>query len=232
VDREITTDTAVLERLAEPAGKDVLDVGCGFGELVRALARGGARPIGLETSEEQLASARERDPDRVGGYLVGRAEALPLSRASVDLVVFMRSLHHVAIGEMTAALSEARRVLRPGGAVYVAEPLTEGSFYELVNLVEDEREVRQAAQQALAREVATGLRRVSTVEYAVEGLYRGVEAFRARVLGADPGREPIFEARRSEIEEAFERLGEPGEEPGQRRFLQPMRADLLRPPVP
>ena len=89
------TDTSMLERLVAPAGKDVVDIGCGGGALVRDLAAAGARPIGIEISEAQLATARARDDGSGARYLVGRAEALPLEDGSVDVVVFMRSLHHV-----------------------------------------------------------------------------------------------------------------------------------------
>jgi SAM-dependent methyltransferase len=223
---ELTTDTTVLQRLVAPAGLDVLDVGCGPGALVRELTATGARAIGLEISDEQLASARRRDPD--GQYLVGRAEQLPLEDATVDLVVFMRALHHIPIRHMTGALSEAQRVLRPGGAVYVAEPLAQGSFFELTSLVEDELAVRRAAQDALSRAGEAGLERLSTTDYVVEARLQGVEALRRRLTAVDPDRASVFEARRDEIAAAFDRLGEPGEQPGERVFHQPMRADLLR----
>ena len=111
----------------------------------------GARVTGVEISEGQLANAVARDPDGNARYLIGRAEQLPLEDASVDVALFMRSLHHVPIPELTHALAEARRVLRPGGIVYVSEPLAEGDYFELVSLVEDEDEVRAAAQQALGK---------------------------------------------------------------------------------
>src|ERR1700742_1383868 len=170
------TDTSMLERLVAPAGKDVVDVGCGGGGLVRELAAAGARPIGIEISEAQLATARARD-DGSGDArsLVGRAESLPLDNASVDLVVFMRSLHHVPPEHLKAGLREAHRVLRSDGAVYVAEPLAEGDFFALTSLVEDELEVRRAAQAALADAGRAGLERAVTVDYAVTACLAGVE---------------------------------------------------------
>jgi SAM-dependent methyltransferase len=184
---------------------------------------------GLEISEEQLATAIARDPGSGARYLIGRAEQLPLADGSVDAAVFMRTLHHVPTADLTPALSEACRVLRPGGIVYVAEPLPQGDYFELTSLVEDELEVRRAAQNALSEAARAGLERVRTVDYGVRLRIAGLPAFRARTVSVDPQRAEVFDARRAELAEAFERLGEPGAQPGERCFVQPMRADVLRP---
>jgi SAM-dependent methyltransferase len=227
--REVTTDLSMLERLVEPGGKDVLDIGCGGGDLVRDLADRGARVIGVEISAEQLAPAIACDGGRGARYLVGRAQELPLDDASVDVAVFVRALHHVPPPDLTQALREACRVLRPGGKVYVAEPLAEGDYFALTSLVEDELEVREAAQSALAQAALAGLDRASTVDYDVRLCIADLAAFRSRTLSVDPRRAGIFDARRAELAVAFERLGEAGERPGERCFLQPMRVDVLRP---
>jgi SAM-dependent methyltransferase len=230
VSPEVTSDLAMLERLVPPAGKDVVDVGCGDGALVRALTDLGAHVTGVEVSESQLATAIERDDGRGARYLVGRAERLPLGDASVDLAVFMRSFHHIPAEDLDAALAEARRVIRPGGAVYVAEPLAEGSFFELTRLVDDETEVRGAAQAALARAPSAGLRREATIDYDAPLSIAGLAGLRARVVAADPRRAARFDELGAELAEGLERLGAPGERPGERRFLHPMRADVLRAP--
>jgi SAM-dependent methyltransferase len=223
--RELTTDLDVLARLVELEGRDLLDVGCGSGALVRELEGRGARATGLEITEGQLGDARAQG---VGRFVVGRAEALPLADESVDAVVFMRSLHHVAEEAMIPALADARRVLRPGGTVYVAEPLAEGDFFELVSIVDDETEVREAAQRAIADAGRAGLERVAAVEYAVAGVTSGIGALRRRVVGVDPARAEIFDAREPQLAEAFARLGTPVG--GGRRFEAPMRADVLTSP--
>ncbi|HWE14710.1 MAG TPA: class I SAM-dependent methyltransferase [Solirubrobacteraceae bacterium] len=216
----------------QPAGKDVVDIGCGGGHLVRDLAAGGAGGgcvIGIEISADQLAGALAADGHGAGRYLVGRAEQLPLADGSVDLAVFMRTLHHVPVPELIPALREARRVLRPDGAVYVAEPLPEGDFFALTSLVEDEVEVRRAAQRALGDAAQAGLRRVQTLEYQVTIRIADVAAYHRRTVSVDPGRAAILDARHAEIADAFSRLGTPGERPGERCFVQPMRADVLHP---
>jgi ubiquinone/menaquinone biosynthesis C-methylase UbiE len=225
--REAATDLEVVRRLVQPAGKDVVDVGCGGGALVRDLARLGARPIGIEISPEQLAPALAAAGD--GRYLVGRAEELPLPDGSVDVAVFMRSLHHVPVAGMLPALREARRVLRRDGVVYVAEPLPEGDFFTLTSLVEDEVEVRAAAQRALAGADQAGLRRAVTLEYEVSFCLADLAAFLKRLVSVNPDRAALFAAREAEITAAFGELGTAGEKPGERCFVQPMRADLLHP---
>jgi hypothetical protein len=129
---------------------------------------------------------------------------------------------------MLAALREARRVLRHRGVVFVAEPLPEGEFYAITSLVEDELAVRAAAQESLAHASAAGLERETTLEYDVRICLADVAALRDRVVSVDPARADVFDARDSELADAFKRLGEPGERPGERCFRQPMRADLLR----
>ncbi len=224
----MTTDLAMLERLVAPAGKDVVDIGCGGGQLVRDLAGREARVVGVEISPQQLEPALAHDDGSGGSYRVGQAQQLPLPDASMDVAVFLRTLHHIPPPELMQALREARRVLRPGGAVYVAEPLPEGNYFALTSLIEDELAVRAAAQEAIADGGRAGLQRVATVEYEIRARIAGVAAYRARTISVDPARAEIFDAHRAEIAEAFERLGEPGDLPGERWFVQPMRADVLR----
>jgi SAM-dependent methyltransferase len=226
--RELTTDLSMLERLVELLGKNVLDVGCGGGGLARELSGRGAQVNAVETSEEQLAPAIAADGNSGVRYLLGRAQELPLDDSSMDLVVFMRSLHHVPPADLRLALVEARRVLRAGGALYVAEPLPQGDYFALTSLVEDELEVREAAQNALAQAAGIGLERTNTVDYDVRSCLANFAAFRARIVSADPARAETFDARRAELAEAFQRLGVPGAHPRERCFVQPMRADVLR----
>jgi SAM-dependent methyltransferase len=228
--REVTSDLTMLERLVGVSGCDVVDIGCGGGALVRALAARGARATGVEISEAQLATAVRDDGGSGAEYVVGLAQRLPLEDRSVDVVVFMRALHHVPPPDMPAALREARRVLRPGGVVYIAEPLTEGDFFELTSLVEDEREVRAAAGRAIAAAGDAGLDRAQTCEYEVRLCLADLDAFAARIISVDPSRGGVFEERKALLAEAFARLGEPGERPGERCFSVPIRVDVLRVP--
>jgi SAM-dependent methyltransferase len=92
----------------EPA--DVLEVGCGPGELSERLRRElGAHVVAIDLSERMVELARGRGVDA----RVGDVQALPFDDASFDCVVAARMLYHVA--DVDLALAETRRVLRPGG---------------------------------------------------------------------------------------------------------------------
>ncbi|HWF23874.1 MAG TPA: class I SAM-dependent methyltransferase [Solirubrobacteraceae bacterium] len=192
-----------------------------------ATATGETISTTAETETTNLAAGTATAP--TARYLIGTAQDIPLDDSSIDIAIFMRTLHHVPQAELMQALGEARRVLRPDGVVYVAEPLTEGDYYELTSMVEDEFEVRQAAEKAVSQAGLAGLERVTTVEYDVRLCLADVAALRARVVSVDPKRVGLFDARADEIAAAFARLGEAGERPGERCFQQPMRADVLRP---
>ena len=66
------------------------------------------------------------------------------------------------------------------------------------------------------------------LEYDVRLCLADLDAFAARLVSVDPSRGEAFEQRKALLAERFARLGEPGERPGERCFLVPMRVDVLR----
>lgn len=140
---------ALLETTGPVSGLDIVDVGCGDGHLTRALAALGARVTGCDPFVSETGWAAHGS----GSYRLVKASAnaLPAPDASGDLVLFIFSLHHVPAAKLDAALAEARRVLRPSGRLYVAEPVAEGPHQYVIELFHDETSVRKAAADALAR---------------------------------------------------------------------------------
>ncbi len=106
-------------------GQRVLEIGCGTGNLLLAVARRqpGVDALGIDPDPAGLRRAR-RKAARAGlavRFEQAYAGALPLPDASVDRVLSSFMLHHLDDAERARALGEVRRVLRPGGQLHVVD---------------------------------------------------------------------------------------------------------------
>ena len=95
----------------------VLDAACGTGRHSAYLAGRGHRIVGVDRSPEMLEQARQKIP--AGDFREGDLDALPLDAESVDAVVCALALVHLP--DVTAAVGELARVVRPGGRVIVSD---------------------------------------------------------------------------------------------------------------
>ncbi len=216
--------TVILDALQPLAGRAVLDVGCGAGDLAKVLDGRGARVTGIDPNAEAVAAARRKVPGAT--FLQASATALPLADGSAEGAVLLNSLHHV--GAPGAALADLARVLRPDAPLVVVEPLTRGSSFEVLLRIEDETAVRDAAQAALAEAVASGLFRLARdVTFDRAERFASVDAFLARVVAVDPARAAAVAAHRAEVEASFERCAEA--DGGGHVLRQPLRAQVLVP---
>lgn len=104
-----------LHVLGDVTGKDVLEFGCGGAQWSTALARHGARPVGLDLSERQLAHARRLAGETGIAFPLVQAsgERLPFADTSFDVVFADHGAFSFADPDRT--IPEAARVLRPGG---------------------------------------------------------------------------------------------------------------------
>ena len=109
-------DAPMLARVTLRPYAKALDVGCGEGRFCRMLRKRGIDAVGIDPTEAFIAVARTRDPD--GEYRQAGAEKLPFPDASFDLVVSYLTL--IDIPDYRAALAEMTRVLKPGGALLIA----------------------------------------------------------------------------------------------------------------
>ncbi len=149
--RETVTDELdLLASLVPLGGRRIVELGCGAAALSRSLVRRhpDARVTAFEVDERQHAKNLAA-PEPGITFERGGAQAIPLPDASQDVVLMLKSLHHVPIDAMAQALGEIARVLVPGGVLYVSEPEYAGAFNDVVRMYNDEGVVRAAAQRAL-----------------------------------------------------------------------------------
>ncbi|MEO6571385.1 MAG: class I SAM-dependent methyltransferase, partial [Ilumatobacteraceae bacterium] len=204
----IRSATDVLASTIDLDGLDVLDIGCGAGELVRWMRGQGARTVGAECGEVMRGRAIEADPDHAGDYVDAVGQDLPFDDASFDLVVFSYSLHHVPKESIFDALREARRVLRPDGMLYVVEPDVEPAATATASPVVDESVVRTAAQRALDDAESLGFRWVERDDYLSESVSPDFESWERNIVGIDPERHAAMDEHREHLRQKFERDGE------------------------
>lgn len=109
----------LLNELGDVSGKKILDVGCGTGELLYVFENGykNVEAHGLDISPKMLEKAKERTSNVE--YKEGNVEKLPYDNDTFDIVVNSASFHHYENPQK--ALEEMRRVLKPGGKLYVLD---------------------------------------------------------------------------------------------------------------
>lgn len=109
---------ASLNTLGDVRGLDVVELGCGTGYVSAWLARRGARPVGVDVTPAQLATARrcQRNFGIAFPLIEASAEDVPLAAGSFDLAV---SEYGASIWcDPHRWLPEAHRLLRPNGRLW------------------------------------------------------------------------------------------------------------------
>lgn len=120
-------------------GRTVLDVGCGTGRVSRFLARRGARVTGVDFSAKAIDLARRQSPS---GDVTFRVQSVfdIQDEVAFDLVfswgcVVIAATNRV---QLTTALRNLRRSLKPGGQALLLEPIHRGFVHRVLNMDIDE----------------------------------------------------------------------------------------------
>jgi ubiquinone/menaquinone biosynthesis C-methylase UbiE len=118
-DAEAETQALDAARLAGcPDGGELLDVPCGFGRHSVPLARAGYRVTGVDRSQVLIDEAARRGSEP--SFVQADYRELPFADASFDTALnLFSSLGYLGEEEDTRALTEIRRVLRPGGRLVI-----------------------------------------------------------------------------------------------------------------
>lgn len=217
------SDIDALSTLHTWDEQDVLDVGCGPGHLSRALAKLGARVQAFEPDPVQAQkNAQAAEVERLS-FKAAPAQQLPVSDACADVIILSRSLHHVPVADMDAALAEMKRALRPGGTLIVLEPDIHGQFSQLIRPFHDETLVRAEALAALDRAAALFAER-DECWYTTEARFESLPAFKAHMIGMSFNNIVPEHIERPEVAAAFEA----GREANGYRFTNPTRVRTFR----
>jgi SAM-dependent methyltransferase len=126
-----------LLQLIPLQGQLILDAGCGPGTYGIMLAGDGNQVIGVEISPESTAVAKERATKKGVRFspMVGDLERLPFKDNSFDTCFCGWALHHFP--DISAAVAELARVLKPGGRIALAEPNESNLAVRFSRFIED-----------------------------------------------------------------------------------------------
>lgn len=98
---------------------NVLDVGCGPGQLSQQLALHAGKVTGIDFAEAMIEEAGRRFPDLE--FLQADAESVPFEDAQFDVVIVNYCAHHLA--RPGKVFAELKRVLKPGGRLSLIHPI-------------------------------------------------------------------------------------------------------------
>jgi len=104
-----------IDLLGLSTPSQVVDVGCGTGDLARALAERGHRPIGIDLSIGMLRQAGPGSPP----LLLADAAMLPFADRTMDAAVSGFAVRNFS--ELVAVIVEIARVVKPGGRIALLE---------------------------------------------------------------------------------------------------------------
>ena len=224
----ITNEFDLLQSLVElDQHPRIIELGCGAAELSRQLlARCPACEVtGLEVDKRQHAK-NLLNPEQRLHFIQAGAQAIPFEAERFDVALMLKSLHHVLLDQLSQALAEVHRVLRPKGLLYVSEPVFAGALNEVMRLFHDEERVRAAALRAVQDAVSSGgaWEQVTETFFDMPVHYRDFADFEQRMISVtyvnhrlDPS---ILQAVRARFEPHMTADGA--------HFVRPMRVNLLR----
>lgn len=217
----------IYNRLLSLDNKHIVELGCGSADITRNIASTGTNRKITALEVDEVAHERNlqiTDLPNVAFGLSG-AQEIPLADESVDVVFMFKSLHHVPLALMETAMHEIRRVLKPGGYVYISEPVFAGDFNEILRLFHDEQQVREAAFSTIKKAVDDGL--FSLVEetfFNSPMRFEDFSEFENNTIKATHSNHKLDDDLYARVKQLFEQhIGDDGA-----NFLMPMRVDLLQ----
>lgn len=222
----IENELTVLEALVPLGGQRIIELGCGNARLGRTLLEQftDSSMVGLEVDQRQHAKNLAAPQDRLQ-FVAAGAQEIPFADASFDLAIMLKSLHHVPLTLMDQALTEIARVLRPGGHLYVSEPVYTGALNELIRHFNDEGVVRAAAQRAVDQALqGTNWVQVAQRHFDVPVHFRDFEDFETRMMRPTYADHQLDDEKIARVREAFA----PHCRAAGASFTRPMHVRLLR----
>ena len=222
------SDQFLLPELIDFNNSNIVELGCGTALVTRKLAEAWptaniiAAEVDVTQHNKNLAIS---DLHNVTFQLAGM-ESINVDDSSIDAVIMLKSLHHVPGHLLERGFAEVHRILRPGGQLYISEPVFDGDFNEILRLFNDEEQVRQSAFDATVKAVESGqFKLVSETHFLSKSVFADFAAFEERILNVTHSEFGIDDELHQKIKSKFKDFPDID---GSKVFMNPTRVDLLK----
>ncbi len=214
----------ILDELLRLEGTTVLELGCGKAEKTRLVAKRAEMVLALEVDERQLTKNRKITDLPNVTFDHGGAEEISSDDESFDIALMFKSLHHVPIEQMDDAFLEIHRVLKPGGTLYISEPVYDGALNEIIKIFNDEKRVREAAFDAEQRAVLSNKFTLETQKFFLQPVhFDSFTQFEEQSINVTYANRTLSPEKHEEVRLKFEKhMTSDGAD-----FLMPIRVDVL-----
>lgn len=226
-----TTELELLRQsLCTVKGAVWIELGCGDAKASRTLAEElpHVQIYAYEVDEVQYDKNMSMAASCPPNISFGKAgmQDFTADDESVDAVIMLKSLHHVPFQDIPAGFDKVKQSLKPGGKLFINEPVFKGDFNDILRLFHDEEQVRSQAFDILKGQVESGeftlekeIHFQNRIKYP-----RGFADFEESVLGSTFNH---FHLTDDVLKTVKERFQQHVRDDGSAEFLMPTRADIL-----
>ena len=226
----LTEEELMGKLLCTDNGAVWIELGCGEAKPAQILAKDlpRVRIHAYEVDEKQHdknLALQSSCPDNLTFGKAGMQD-FPAENGSVDAIVMLKSLHHVPKEYMADGFARIKNALKPGGKLFISEPVFDGDFNEILRIFHDEQEVRSHAFDMVKAQVDSGnFDLQEEIHFQKQVIFRrGFQDFEEKILNSTFNN---FSLTDNVIQAVGEKFQKHEKADGSAEFLAPLRVDVL-----
>ena len=227
--KKVMDEMSVMDEMLDFTNSNILEIGCGNAKRAQeiALSRNisSFKAVEVDLSAHKINLSKNINKLNFDSY---PCEDIQEQDRSFDIVMMLKSFHHVSPNKMFVGLKEINRVLKSSGLVYISEPIFDGNYNNVIRIFHNEQEVRALAFEAIKLSIEEKLfELVSQFFYSSVIALNSFEEFENNVIKSTHTTHDLSCDQYIKVKDKFESYKDLSRSPNY-FFEVPMRVDLLR----